>query len=81
MTTEEAVIFKFKINGIEIASDRSQLNADEILQLAEANHAIPGAPGEYMILGERGEYRGVEEIDIVIEDLLISIPTGPTPVA
>lgn len=81
MTTEEVEIFRFKINGIEIASESSRLNAGEVLKLAEEHQAIPGAPEDYMLVGEKGEYRLVEEIDIEIDDLLISIPTGPTQVA
>lgn len=81
MTTEEVEIFKFKINGVEIASGTSRLNAGEILKLAEEHQAIPGAPEDYMLVGEKGEYRLVEEINIEIDDLLISVPTGPTQVA
>lgn len=81
MTTEEVEIFKFKINGVEITSGTSRLNAGEILKLAEEHQAIPGAPEDYMLVGEKGEYRLVEEIDIEIDDLLISVPTGPTQVA
>lgn len=81
MITERVEIFKFKINGIEIASERSRLSAGEILKLAEEHQAIPGSPEDYMLVGEKGEYRGIEEIDFEIDELLISIPTAPTQVA
>ena len=81
MTTEEVDIFKFKINGVEIASGTSHLNARAILELAAEHRAIPGDPEDYMLVGKEGEYGMVEEIDIVTDDLLISIPTGPTQVA
>lgn len=81
MTTEEVVIFKFKINGVEIATDRSRLNAGEVLKIAKERHAISGEVEEYILLGQNREYALVEEVDVVVDDLLVSIPTGPTPVA
>ena len=81
MTTEAVEIFKFKINGVEIATDKPSLNAREILKIAKERHAISLEVDEYILLGQNREYTLVEEVDIVMDDLLISIPTGPTPVA
>lgn len=81
MTTETVEIFKFKINGVEIVTDKPSLNAGEILKIAKEQHAISREVEEYILLGQNREYAQVEEVDIVIDDLLISIPTGPTPVA
>ena len=73
--------FPFKVNGIELRSDKPRLSVRAILQLAHDKGAIPRAPDKYTIKGDKGEYRLDDEVDLREDNLLIAIPTGGTPVA
>lgn len=81
MTIQEVEVFKFKINGIEIDSDRKVLTATEILEIAEECSAIPGQANEYVVLGQEREYLSDDEVDIEVDFVLLSVPNAPTQVA
>lgn len=81
MTLQEVEVFKFKINGIEIDSDRKVLTATEILEIAEERSAIPGQANEYVVLGQEREYLSEDEVDIEVDFVLLSVPNAPTQVA
>ncbi len=73
--------FQFKVNGVELYSDKPLLSARAILQIAQDKGAIPRAPDKYTLKGDKGEYRLDDEVDLREDNLLIAIPTGATPVA
>ena len=73
--------FLFKVNGVEIKSDSRELRAIEILTLAAEHHAMPGKPDEYVLQGDKGQYGPDDLVDLLEDDVFITIPTTPTPVA
>ncbi len=81
MATKETDGFSFKVNGVELYSDKPILTVRSILQLAHDKGAIPRAPDKYILKGDKGEYRLDDKVDLREDNLLIAIPTGATPVA
>ena len=83
MTTDRK--FTIKVNGVEISTDRQELKAGEILQLAKQHGAIPGKPEEYVLRGEKREYGGDDTVDDTVDvaqdNIFIAILNTPTQVA
>ena len=73
--------FTLKVNGEEIYTDHESLLAKEILQLAKEKGAIPGNPEDYILQGDKGEYKGDDCVNLKEDNLFIAIPNKPTPVA
>ena len=73
--------FPFKVNGIEITADFNELSAGDILKLAAEHHAMPGKPEEYVLQGDKGQYAPDDLVDLLEDNVFITIPTAPTPVA
>jgi hypothetical protein len=73
--------FTFKVNGVEIPTDHESLLAREILKLAEEKGAIPGNPEDYILQGDKGEYKQDDQVNLKEDNLFIAIPDKPTPVA
>ena len=73
--------FTIKVNGVEISTDQQELKAGEILQLAKQQGAIPGNPEEYILKGEKREYRWDDIVDVAQDNIFIAILNTPTPVA
>ena len=73
--------FAFKVNGEEIYTDHESLLAKEILALAKEKGAIPGKPEDYILKGDKGEYKGNDRINLKEDNQFITIPDKPTPVA
>lgn len=73
--------FTLKVNGVEIYTDHKSLLAKEILELAKEKGAIPGNPDEYILKGDKGEYKGDDRVNLNEDNLFITIPNKPTPVA
>ena len=71
----------FKVNGVEIYTDHESLLAKEILELAKEKGAIPGKPEEYILKGDKGEYKGDDRVNLKEDNQFITIPDKPTPVA
>ena len=71
----------FKVNGVEIRTDRESLSAEEILKLAKEKGAIPGNPEDYILQGDKGVYKRADHVDLKEDNLFIAIPNKPTPVA
>ena len=74
-------LYSFKVNGIEIKIGRQKLPASEILKLAAEHHAMPGKPEEYVLQGDKGQYGPDDLVNLLEDDVFITIPTAPTPVA
>jgi hypothetical protein len=79
MTTDRK--FTIKVNGVEISTDQQELKAGEILHLAKQQGAIPGNPEEYILKGEKQEYRWNDTVDVAQDNIFIAILNTPTPVA
>ena len=73
--------FKFKVNGIEISTDKQSLLAKEILELAREKGAIPGNPEDYILQGDKGKYEQNARVNLEEDNLFIAISNKPTPVA
>ena len=73
--------FTIKVNGVEISTDRQELKAGEILELAKQHGAIPGKPDEYILKGEKQEYGWDDTVDVAQDNIFIAILNTPTPVA
>ena len=73
--------FTFKVNGIEIETPHQKLVAHDILELAEKRGAMPGKPEDYMLQGDKGRYGPDDWVDLKEDDIFITIPNAPTPVA
>ena len=71
----------FKVNGVEIHTDQESLSAEEILKLAKEKGAIPGNPEDYILQGDKGEYKRDDLVNLKEDNLFIAIPNKPTPVA
>ena len=71
----------FKVNGVEIRTDHQSLSAKKILELAKEKGAIPGNPEDYILKGDKGEYKGDDGVNLEEDNLFIAIPDRPTPVA
>ena len=54
--------FTLKVNGEEIYTDHESLLAQEILKLAKEKGAIPGNPEDYILKGDKGEYKGNDRV-------------------
>lgn len=74
-------VFTLKVNGIEMTISHQKLVAHDILELAEKNGAIPGKPEDYILQGDKGQYGWDDMVDLEEDNLFITIPNKPTPVA
>ena len=73
--------FEFKVNEIQFESEAEIRSANEILEAAANKGAIPGKPDEYALQGDKGRYTGDEKIDLRQDNVFITIPITPPPVA
>ena len=80
MTTSEKR-FEVKVNGIEFVMEDPSPTALEILVLAKQLGAIPNDPEGYVLQGDKGEYQGNQRVNLVEDNVFITIPVSPTPVA
>ena len=73
--------FEYKVNEVQFESEVEFLSANEILEKAANKGEIPGKPDEYALQGEKGRYTGDEKIDLRQDNIFITIPITPPPVA
>ena len=73
--------FEYKVNGIQLVSDKQILTATGILDHARQKGAIPGKPDGYLLKGSKGDYTGNDQVDLAEDDLFITVPSTPTQVA
>ncbi len=73
--------FEVKVNGVQFNIDRQFPSASDILVLAKEKDAIPGNPDKYILQGEKGKYAGDAIVDLEQDNIFITVPTQPTPVA
>ena len=81
MAANDNTGFPFKVNGVQLVSDKPVLSVQDILQRALDKGAIPQTPDKYMLKGEKREYHQDDTVDLREDNLFITIPTGGTPVA
>ena len=73
--------YKFKVNDTELESQREKLVALDILKLAKNKGAFPGKPEHYVLQGDKGKYKPEDWVDLQSDNMFITIPAEPTPVA
>ena len=78
---QEEKHFTFKVNGIEIPTTQQNILAHDILELAKKAGAMPGNPEEYILQGDKGQYAQDAWVDLLEDNVFITIPSTPTPVA
>ena len=78
---QEEKHYAFKVNGIEIQTTQQRILAHDILELAKKAGAMPGNPEEYILQGDKGQYAQDAWIDLLEDNVFITIPSTPTQVA
>ena len=78
---QEEKLFTFKVNGIEIPTTQQRILAHDILELAKKAGAMPGNPEEYILQGDKGQYGQDAWVDLLEDNVFITIPSTPTQVA
>lgn len=78
---DEVRLFEFKVNGIELEVKSQKLAARKILELAKESGAMPGKSEEYELQGDKGLYKADDVVDLAEDNIFITLPTAPTPVA
>lgn len=78
---EETRSFEVKVNGIQLEAKSRELSARSILELAKERGAVPGNPEEYELQGDKGRYGLDDLVDLEEDNIFITLPTTPTPVA
>lgn len=73
--------FTFKVNGVQIETSHEKLIALDILKLAKEKGAIPGKPEEYVLQGDKGQYKADDWVNLNEDNVLITIPNKSTQVA
>ena len=83
MADKNGKLEKIEVNGIYIEIDTfdQKLPAYQILRLAKEKGAIPGDPKDYILQGDKGKYKGDEEVDLREDRRFITIRDRATPVA
>ena len=73
--------FTYKVNGVQLDSPTRVVLARTILEAAAKVGAMPGKPDEYLLQGDKGRYAPDDSVDLAEDNIFITIPTTPTPVA
>ena len=73
--------YDFKVNGEQFTTEQPELTALEILTIAKQGGAIPNNPKEYALKGEKDEYQGNETVNLIDDNVFITVPVGSTPVS
>jgi len=73
--------YEFKVNGVEIHSPLQKIVALDVLQLAKNKGAFPGKPEDYILEGDKGQYKPNDWVDLVQDKMFITAPNKPTTVA
>lgn len=73
--------FEVKVNGTEFSMEDPNPTALEILAMAKQLGAIPNNPENYVLQGDKGEYQGNQRVNLAEDNVFITIPISPTPVA
>ena len=81
MVQDEEKRFSFKVNGVELWSDKPILTVQDILEIAREKGAISQMPDKYILKGDKGEYPAGAQVDLREDKLFITIPSGGTAVA
>ena len=73
--------YEYKVNGVQLVSDKQILSAAEILNMAREKGAIPGKPDGYILKGTKRDYTENEQVNLTEDDLFITVPSSSTQVA
>ena len=74
-------IYTVKVNGIQFEMKDREPTAFRILEIAKLLEAIPGEPSDYILQGDKGEYTPDMHVNLAEDNIFITIPHTPTPVA
>ena len=74
-------VYEFKVNGVEILSPLQKVVALDVMQLAKNKGAFPGKPEDYILEGDNGRYKPDDWVDLKQDNVFITAPNQPTPVA
>lgn len=78
---EQAGPYPYKVNDVELRSDKPQLPVLEIMTLAKAKDAFPKAIDQYLLVGDKKTYQLSDDVDLREDNILRTILNGPGPVA
>lgn len=70
-----------RVNGGEFNVPGDEPTALEILRLAKEKGLMPGDPEGYYLLGDKGRHSIDDRINVREENVFLTIPNRPTPVA
>ena len=77
--------FPFKVNGEELSAPCQVLLARKVLVIAADHGAMPGKPDEYLLQGDKGPNKGRygpdDPVDLLEDNIFITVANTPTPVA
>lgn len=74
-------VYEFKVNGVEIHSPLEKIVALDVMQLAKNKGAFPGKPEDYILEGDKGQYKPNDWVDLGQDNVFITAPNKPTTVA
>jgi len=74
-------VYEFKVNGVEIHSPLQKVVALDVMQLAKNKGAFPGKPEDYILESDKGRYKPDDWVDLKQDNVFITAPNQPTPVA
>ena len=77
----EEGIHNVKVNGINIPVQGEKVVALKILKLAKEKDAFPGKPEDYTLYGEKGKYAPSDSVNLSDDNVFVTAPNAPTPVA
>ena len=70
-----------KVNGTQFEMLDPNPTALQILEHAKVLGAIPGEPSNYILEGDKSKYLPQQHVDLFQDNVFITIPNTPTPVA
>ena len=73
--------FPFKVNGVALQNTFEKLVALDILKIARENGAIPRKPEDYLLKGQKREYKPHDWVNLTEDNEFIAVSSSPTMVA
>ena len=80
-TTNPQAQFPFKLNGVALQTTFEKLVALDILKIARENGAIPRKPEDYLLKGQKHEYKPHDWVNLTEDTEFIAVSSSPTMVA
>lgn len=77
----EKTLFRVEVNGIEMETEKQEMETFDVLKLAEKHGAIPGKWDEYILKGDKRGYGQDDWVDLSEDNSFITLRDRPTQVA